>query len=200
MEILNYINGGTITLAGNEVLTKSGSLLNLNSGYVSYLAGSLATTRLVDTNGRVVDIANANPNERYTGIAGRFIDRHDRSNQSLVYFNPLLSGSKSHSVYESGYIQGANAGTLNVYGLTTALISGEISAAALSGRHQVAGNHVSQGGTINFGAGSGDALVKTVLPNPNIPDTRALPSFVVVNQAKTLDEMIENFTKSTIIT
>jgi filamentous hemagglutinin family protein len=84
-------NGGTITLAGNEVLTQSGSLLNLNSGYISYLGGLLSTTRLVDANGRVVDIANANPNERYTGIAGRFVDRHDRANNSLVYINHLCT-------------------------------------------------------------------------------------------------------------
>ncbi|MDO9179885.1 MAG: filamentous hemagglutinin family protein [Agitococcus sp.] len=192
-------NGGTITLAGNEVLTKSGSLLNLNSGYVSYLGGLLSTTRLVDANGRVVDIANANPNERYTGIAGRFVDRHDRANNSLVYTNHILGGDKSHSVYESGYIQGGNAGTLNVYGLTTALVSGDVSAVALSGRHQVAGNHLAQGGTVNFGAGTSEVLVKSVLPNPNLPDTRSLPSYVVVNHAQTLDEVIENFSKNSVI-
>ena len=192
-------NGGTISLAGNEVLTKSGSLLNLNSGYVNYLGGSLATTRLLDANGRVVDIANADANQRYIGIAGRFIDRHDRSNNSLVYINPLLAGGKGNSVYESGYIQGGNAGTLNIYGLTTALVSSDVSAVALSGRHQVAGNHLAQGGTVNFGAGASEAFVKTVLPNPNLPDTRSLPSYVVVNHAKTLDEVIENFNKTSVI-
>ena len=46
-------NGGTITLSGNQVMTASGSSLNLDGGYVHYLGGIVATTRLIDASGNL---------------------------------------------------------------------------------------------------------------------------------------------------
>src|ERR1700741_3051122 len=102
------VNAGTISLAGREVITRSGSLLNLDGGYIHYLGGYLETTRLVAANGAVFDIENAEPNLTYIGFAGKFIESEPRWNSTSVYYNSLLAGHGA--VYESGYIHGGNAG------------------------------------------------------------------------------------------
>lgn len=186
-------NGGTISLAGNEVLSQESSLLNLNGGYSHYLGGYLPTTRLVTETGRVVDIANADPTVNYVGIAGQFVEDHQRWNSSQVYINPIVRGDKG--IYVEDYIKGGNAGTLNLYGVTTTLLSGDVSAKAVSGRYQVAGNHQAKGGTVNYGATT--SAINAVLPSPTLIPVST--SFVLSNNIVTLNQLAENFNQQSII-
>ncbi|GAB2916049.1 hypothetical protein GCM10027093_63190 [Paraburkholderia jirisanensis] len=141
-------NGGSITLSGNEVMTASGSSLNLNGGYVHYLGGMVNTTRLVDANGAIVPIGQASPYDNYVGIAGQFVDNHPRWGVRLTYLDPLLSAG----VYEGDYIVGGNAGTLNVFASQTMVLDGSITGQAFGGSKQVQGNDQPIGGTFNLGA------------------------------------------------
>ncbi|RXV67607.1 filamentous hemagglutinin N-terminal domain-containing protein [Burkholderia stabilis] len=141
-------NGGTITLSGNEVMTATGSSMNLNGGYVHYNGGMVNTTRLVDANGAIVPIGQASPYDRYVGIAGQFVESHPRWGVTKSWFNPLQTGG----TYQSDYIVGGNAGTLDLFASQALVLDGDISAQAFGGAKQMQGNSLPSGGTFNLGA------------------------------------------------
>jgi filamentous hemagglutinin family protein len=140
-------NGGTITLSGNEVMTADGSSLNLNGGYVHYLGGMVNTTRLVDSNGAIIPIGQASPNDTFVGVAGEFVESHPRWGITKDWFDPLLNSG----AFEADFIVGGNAGTLNVFGSQDVVLDGGITAQAFGGSKQVQGNAQPTGGTFNLG-------------------------------------------------
>lgn len=166
-------NGGTLTLAGAEVVTRAGSSQNLDGGYLHYLGGIIETTRLLAANGAVIDIADADPSLQYIGIAGRFDDEHPRWNVTNTYTNPLIASVGAR--YESDYLKGGNAGTLNVFASHAAVLDGDISAQAYAGRHQVADARMPSGGRFNAGAGAGNALVDVAASGRSYVITNTLP-------------------------
>ncbi|HIH2756433.1 TPA: filamentous hemagglutinin family protein [Burkholderia lata] len=141
-------NGGTITLSGNEVMTAAGSSMNLNGGYVHYNGGMVNTTRLVDANGAIVPIGQASPYDNYVGIAGQFIESHPRWGVTKSWYNPLLTSG----TYQSDYIVGGNAGTLDLFASQALVLDGDISAQSFGGAKQMQGNSLPSGGTFNLGA------------------------------------------------
>ncbi|WP_437341006.1 filamentous haemagglutinin family protein [Burkholderia paludis] len=141
-------NGGSITLSGNEVMTATGSSMNLNGGYVHYDGGIVNTTRLVDANGALVPIGQASPYDTYVGIAGQFVESHPRWGVTKTWYNPLLTMGG----YQGDYIVGGNAGTLDIYALQSTVLDGDISAQAFGGAKQMQGNSLPSGGTFNLGA------------------------------------------------
>src|ERR1700737_4178186 len=100
------INGGNLNLNGAEVVTASGSTLNLAGGSLHYLGGMVPAMRLLGADGRIYSTANGNPNVPIVGIAGQFTVNHHRWNVTEIYTSALMSGG----VQESDYIQGGNAG------------------------------------------------------------------------------------------
>ncbi|WP_244108343.1 filamentous haemagglutinin family protein [Burkholderia anthina] len=140
-------NGGTIILSGNEVMTATGSSLNLNGGYVHYDGGMVNTTRLVDANGAIVPIGQASPYDKYVGIAGEFTESHPRWGVTKTWYNPLLNTG----VYEGDYIVGGNAGTLDLYATKALVLDGDITAQAFGGSKQVQGNSLPAGGMLELG-------------------------------------------------
>ncbi|VWB14867.1 filamentous hemagglutinin outer membrane protein [Burkholderia lata] len=155
-------NGGTITLSGNEVMTAAGSSMNLNGGYVHYNGGIVNTTRLVDANGAIVPIGQASPYDNYVGIAGQFIENHPRWGVTKSWYNPLLTGG----AYQSDYIVGGNAGTLDLFASQALVLDGDISAQSFGGAKQMQGNSLPSGGTFNLGADpklAGNALAGMTL-------------------------------------
>ncbi|WGY71619.1 filamentous hemagglutinin family protein [Burkholderia cepacia] len=141
-------NGGSITLSGNEVMTATGSSMNLNGGYVHVDGGIVNTTRLVDANGAIVPIGQASPYDTYVGIAGQFIESHPRWGVTKSWYNPL----QTSGAYQGDYIVGGNAGTLDISGLQSTVLDGDISAQAFGGAKQMQGNSLPRGGTFNLGA------------------------------------------------
>ncbi|RQS65156.1 filamentous hemagglutinin N-terminal domain-containing protein [Burkholderia sp. Bp8963] len=177
------INGGTITLAGNDVMTAQGSSLNLNGGYIHYDGGIVNTTRLVDANGALVPIGQASPYDTYVGIAGQFTETHPRWGVTKTWYNPLLSGG----MFASDYIVGGNAGTLNVFASQALVLDGDISAQAFAGSKQVQGNAEPTGGTFSLG---GNAQ----LTQGNSATTSGDQSLVILQpQAPQLDSVAPGF-------
>ncbi|WP_428382606.1 filamentous haemagglutinin family protein [Nevskia ramosa] len=179
-------NGGALTLAGAEVVTRAGSSQNLDGGYLHYLGGIIETTRLLAANGAVIDIADADPSLKYIGIAGRFDDEHPRWNVTNTYTNPLIASVGAR--YESDYLKGGNAGTLNVFASQAAVLDGDISAQAYAGRHQVADARMPSGGRFNAGAGAGNALIDSV-------DSGR--SYLITDSAADLGTLVPGFDAST---
>ncbi|SIO09655.1 filamentous haemagglutinin family protein [Paraburkholderia phenazinium] len=175
------INGGTITLSGNQVMTADGSSLNLNGGYIHYLGGVVNTTRLVDANGAIVPIGEASPYDTYVGIAGEFVDSHPRWGITNEWFNPLLSGG----AYESDYIVGGNAGTLNVFASQAMVLDGDITAQSLSGEKQVQGNDQSTGGSFNLGS----LALASLTQGPNSSTTGESGTVILQGSAPELNDL-----------
>ncbi len=153
-------NGGSITLSGGQVMTATGSSLNLDGGYVHYLGGMVNTTRLIDAYGRMVDIGRADPNVPIVGVAGQFTVDHSHWGVTDIWTSSLLS----QGYFEPDYIQGGNAGTLSVFGAQAVVLDGALSAQAFAGLKQIeaglapsgtspGGNFLPEGGSF-MGAGS----------------------------------------------
>lgn len=160
-------NGGSITLSGNEVMTATGSSMNLNGGYVHVDGGIVNTTRLVDANGAIVPIDKASPYDTYVGVAGQFTESHPRWGVTKSWYNPLQTAG----TYQGDYIVGGNAGTLDIYGLQSTVLDGDISAQAFGGAKQMQGNSLPSGGTFNLGADpklDGAALVHLTSNNIDV--------------------------------
>jgi filamentous hemagglutinin family protein len=103
-------NGGTLSIGANEFVGEPGSIINLTGGYVEYLGGMISTTRLISTDGGLYGIGNADPDLTYVGIAGEFSVDHTHWGVTETFTSSLLNGG----YYEPAYVQGGNAGTLNI--------------------------------------------------------------------------------------
>ncbi|NIE85185.1 MULTISPECIES: filamentous haemagglutinin family protein [unclassified Burkholderia] len=190
-------NGGTIELAGNEVMTASGSSILLNGGYTHYDGGMVNTTRLVDANGAIVPIGQASPYDTYLGIAGAFTETHARWGVTKTWYNPLQSGG---GTYQSDFIVGGNAGTLDIYGASATVLDGDISAQALGGAKQTQGDSLPEGGTFNLGvdaALTGSRSLINLATNGTSPQSGLLGLVIVQDQAPQLDDLSAGFSVST---
>ncbi|MEW6438257.1 MAG: filamentous hemagglutinin N-terminal domain-containing protein, partial [Pseudomonadota bacterium] len=194
-------NAGSITLSGNQVMTASGSSLNLNGGYIHYLGGMVATTRLIDASGNLVNIANADPNDTYVRIAGQFsvdhnIDGQPDSALTQYYTTPLLGSA----YYESDYIAGGNAGKLSVLGTQATVLDGAMTAQAFPGLKQeeaggapsgtsTGGNYLPDGGSFILGA----ATTLTAGNGNNTSLTGETGSVIIQDYAPSLDQLAPDF-------
>ncbi|MEH6420003.1 filamentous haemagglutinin family protein [Pseudomonas sp. CGJS7] len=149
------IDGGTLNLTGREVVVRGGSSLNLDGGYVHYLGGTIASRRLVGMDGRLYDLADADPNISYRGFAGDYTLDHQRWGVKEQYFSPFSSYGRR---YESDYLHGGDAGSLNVKVLAETgfppldaglVLAGNVSARAESGRYQIKNGEPAKGGSLS---------------------------------------------------
>lgn len=94
-------NGGTVNLnAGGSLIMQSGSTINVSGGTTNYQGGTVATTKVL-SGGHIYDISQAAPDQVYSGIY-----------------------TDGGGAYEAGYIQGANAGSINITAPAMALDGG----------------------------------------------------------------------------
>ncbi|RDS81725.1 filamentous hemagglutinin N-terminal domain-containing protein [Dyella monticola] len=151
-------NGGSITFNGNQVIVRSGAQINLDGGYIAYQAGWITTPNLVAANGRIYNIADADPNQVYVGFAGDYEVADNRWGVTSNYSNPLLAGATR---WDTGFAVGGNAGTLTI-GAGTFALDGEVTAKAFPGRNQVANGTQPSGGTLSIPAGVLQQSVPTI--------------------------------------
>ncbi len=189
-------NGGSITLSGAQVMTASGSSLNLDGGFVHYLGGTINTTRLIDAYGQLENIGNADPNIPIVGIAGQFTVDHSHWNVTEIYTDPLFSGG----FYEPDYIVGGNAGSLSIFGSQATVLDGAISGQAFAGIKQIeaglapsgtspGGNFLPQGGSFILGAAS----VPTFGDGNNDNFTGQPGAVIIENKPPELDDIAPGF-------
>ena len=157
------VNGGTINLGGGQVITAPGSVINVAGGYIQYLGGMVNTTQFLGANGQIYSAADADPNVPIVGIAGVFTVDHPHWGITQTWSNPLAASS---GTYEPGYIQGGDAGTLNIFAGNTSstgalILNGALQAAAVSGPYQVANGALATEGSLVIGDSN---LASTVYP------------------------------------
>ncbi len=106
------LTGGTITLnSSGSVIQSPGSTLNVSGGQIDWQAGYVKSSVLVGANGQLYPIAAANPNIPYLGTLNQ-IDQSDPHWGSTAYFT--LPGFNPQGTYQPAYVQGMDAGTVEV--------------------------------------------------------------------------------------
>lgn len=104
--------GGTITLrTPGAVVTRPGSLLDVSGGSVRYADGWGRTTQLVDTSGRIWDIAAAPANNRYVAVTDTISRVNRKFGTEQVWGIP---GNGVQLRRYGGYVEGRNGGALNI--------------------------------------------------------------------------------------
>lgn len=137
--------GGNVTLATlsnstqpaspsaiSGVTVASNAVIDFAGGWVRYQDGVIRTSKLVTQDGRVVDIAQADPNDRYVAVAGGFVENLPQLSNPRVFANAFSNDSR----FEPGHAEGRDAGSLTIKAPTVSL-NGDIHGEAIAGAHQI---------------------------------------------------------------
>ncbi len=128
------LNAGTITLqSSGAVLVSSGATLDVAGGVITWLPGYIKTTELLNTQGQIVPIAAANPAQSYVGTLDSISVGDPRWGNIVA---EALADQNPKGQYESGYVQGASAGTVDIVAPVTVL-DGNINGTTVQGPLQV---------------------------------------------------------------
>jgi filamentous hemagglutinin len=164
--------GGAITLdSGGDVVVASGATLNVSGGQVDFTPGIMQTSLLTKPDGTTVNIANASPNQVYTGVINP-IFKSVSDQWGIISFIP----TPGIAHYDPGYVQGMSAGAIQVLG-SSMVLDGNFLGQAVNGIYQRSGSAVASGGTFQIGV-TAPALAAT-------PDFRA-PAVELVDQAPSI--------------
>lgn len=137
--------GGNVTLAtlshGTQpaatgaipgVTVASNAVIDFAGGWVRYQDGFIRTSKLVTQDGRVVDIAEADPNDRYVAVAGGFVENLPQLTNPRVYANAFSNDAR----FEPGYAEGRDAGSLTIKAPTVSF-NGTLHGEAIAGARQI---------------------------------------------------------------
>lgn len=117
-------NAGTVNLVSSgDVIIEKGANINISGGYLDYLAGAVQATEL-SSGGNLYSMGNASQNLSYQSI-----------------FNV--------SEYLSGYLQGMNAGSVNIISRDV-ILDGNISATTVNGEYQRYESSLANGGNLSI--------------------------------------------------
>jgi filamentous hemagglutinin family protein len=175
--------GGTIQLNGNEVVTQTGSQINLSGGSLNVATGYVAQTWLVGSDGQLYNANTAPSNMTFTGIYKGFEVAHARwgADAAEFFYNPLIAPKR---ILENGYTAGRDAGQL-IVNAPTAVLEGDILATVYNGplqnrvRDDLADNYlqaqtaVAKPGSVSFGRygpGGLDGVNDTDIQIGNVAD------------------------------
>ncbi|WP_445370763.1 filamentous hemagglutinin family protein [Methylomonas sp. HW2-6] len=125
--------GGSITLtSGGDIAVNGDAKFDISGGSVNYADGYVNTTKLMNEYGQIVDIGDADPNDRYVAVLGVVNETHRKWGVEKAY-NVL--GAGSFAQFERGYSEGKSAGSLN---LQTAQLAwnGDLTAGSQAGLYQ----------------------------------------------------------------
>jgi filamentous hemagglutinin family protein len=125
--------GGSVRLESQgDVILDKGSRVDISGGSISYQSGYINTSRVVGADGAVYDIASADPNRPYVGVASgsSFVLQNARWGVTESFASPAAAGH-----YEAGYVEGKDAGSLTLLGQRVVL-DGDIDATTQIDRYQ----------------------------------------------------------------
>jgi len=128
----SYSKGGDQNLSG-DVTIKSGAVIDLDGGWVTYQAGWVRTSELVDMSGNIVNIGDANPNDTYVGVYDGFTAVQARWGVVQNFADPLFLTPQ----YEPQYTEGRDAGSLTLKS-SVIVLDGTVYAHAFPGPRQFA--------------------------------------------------------------
>jgi len=114
--------GGSVNLRSEGAIDlAAGAIVDISGGKVTFTPGEVTTSKLVTLSGQVVDIADANPDREFAGVLGDIEIEHEKWGVTERF-------RQAPDRFESGYVQGTDAGSLLVQGraiqLDATLIAG----------------------------------------------------------------------------
>ncbi len=123
------LTGGTVNIQSQgDVILAPGSQINVSGGYIQYTGGYLDTSVLLTQWGQTVPIAAANPDLPYAGVINDASTTDDKWGVTQTY-------QTTPSYYSPGYVQGMDAGTLDLSARAFVLDS-TVSASTVVGPYQ----------------------------------------------------------------
>jgi filamentous hemagglutinin len=106
------LTGGTVSIASQgSVILAPGATVDLSGGRINYQSGYLNTTQLLGADGKTYDIAAADPNRQYVGIAGGVTVEHPSWGVTETFPGFLGAGAQT---FEPGYSEGKDAGSIAI--------------------------------------------------------------------------------------
>ena len=144
------IKGGNVTLGAQTATTlgglspakappfsiANGAVIDIEGGWRTFQAGPVQQSYLVDTNGQVIPISQANPDDIYVAVYQGYTVSQPRWGISRSYVDPLLTGTR----LEGQYTEGQDAGSLTLSGSVVGIdANASIFAGAYAGVEQILG-------------------------------------------------------------
>ncbi|MEQ1801397.1 MAG: filamentous hemagglutinin family protein [Gammaproteobacteria bacterium] len=159
--------GGTVSLVSRgDVVLADGATIDVSGGAVNYRGGVLQTTRVVTTDGRVIDISKADPGQVYQGVSNPTVD--------VVYSKWGVVETRATpgiSLYQPGYVEGRDAGTVQ-FAAPRLVVNGDLQGGVQTSAFQRTPATRPLGGRLIVGLPDGSGL--------DLPDYRA-PSINFTN-------------------
>jgi filamentous hemagglutinin len=122
--------GGAVSLVADSVVTKAGSVVDLSSGATTYTAGTIRESNLF-YNGKWVSASEAVAGVPYSSIN----DQYTITNTRWGVTKTWDLGSNANGQYQAAYVEGADAGKLDV-AATALAFQGDVIANRTAGTYQ----------------------------------------------------------------
>ncbi|WP_438483353.1 filamentous haemagglutinin family protein [Oleiharenicola lentus] len=112
------VDGGSVSLqAGGPVVVQTGATVDVSGGFIDYAGGVTRTTQMT-ANGHLYSIGSADPTRVYDGVYdGKTTASDNKWGVTTTHTDPLSLGG----VFEQGYRQGGNGGSLAITAPVVAL-------------------------------------------------------------------------------
>lgn len=138
--------GGEVNLASEgDLILRAGSTVDVSGGAVRYQDGYINTTKLV-SQGKIIDIGDADPNLHYDAVAGQYSRTDPKWGITKTW---ILPGVQSQGVFEPGYVEGKDAGAINIKASGLRL-DGALRGGIQAGPYQRDAAHLPGAGTLNI--------------------------------------------------
>lgn len=122
--------GGSVSLLGDTVITRAGSVVDMSAGKTTYLAGNIRESRLY-FNGQWVNASDAVAGVPYTAINDQYTVTDTHWGVTKTWD---LAGT-NNGTYQASYVEGHDAGTMTVNAAQLAL-QGDVKAETTVGTYQ----------------------------------------------------------------
>ncbi len=159
------VAGGSVNIsAGESVVMGKNSKINVSGGSIQYQGGVINTTKLITKGGRLIDIRDARPDEKYQGIFDEAnVETRDKWSFRNVSVNPL---SPTGGKFEGKSISGGAGGSLAI-SAPGMVLDGKFQGDTISGERQRLVPAANSSLTLNFS--SRDTRSTADLSNPISP-------------------------------
>ncbi|MFT4173101.1 MAG: filamentous hemagglutinin family protein [Rhodocyclaceae bacterium] len=124
--------GGTVTVTGNDLVTRAGSSINLSGGTLNVATGYINQSWLKGADGKLYEVSSAPGDMLYTGLYRGYESASKRWQNTEYFNNPLIGASRR---LENGYTVGRDAGKL-VVATSNAVLEGSIVSDVYQGPRQ----------------------------------------------------------------
>ncbi|WP_447778208.1 filamentous haemagglutinin family protein [Variovorax boronicumulans] len=126
--------GGSVVFSGAELITQTGSNINISGGTLDVQTGMIRQSWLKGADGRLYEVSNAPADIVYTGLYKGYEDAHKRWGDKTTgyFYNPLIGPQQR---MDNGYTVGRDAGRL-VVSTQAAVLEGDVTAVAYQGSGQ----------------------------------------------------------------